>query len=150
MEPPILLSYTPLQPHLVPFKDLERCSYKFSFQHFLFLETTRILTRFEMSMLATRQGCNMAVLLAFWSDNSLLWETGLCIAESLAVSQAPPHRIPGEPPPSCKLQQPNYLQTLPNVILPWGAKSPSVEKHSSYGDFSQKDDFNPGVTETTF
>lgn len=119
-------SSTPPNPHLVPFKDLERYSCKFSLQHFSSKETTWILTSFETSMFATRQGFNTAGLLAFWSDGSLLWETVPCIAESLAASLTPPRHNPEDHHrPTTKIS-PDTAEC--SFALGWGTKSPSVEK----------------------
>lgn len=78
-------------------------------------------------MLAIGQGFNTAVLLTFWSDNSLWQASLLCTVEYLAASLASAHQISVGPPLPLKCNSHTYLQTLPNT--PSGKKSPIVDSH---------------------
>ena len=111
---------------------------------FLPKEMTWILTQFETPMLAIGQVFNTAVRLTFWSDNSLLQGTVLCIVEYLAVSVVSTHRTPVGPPPPPKI-------SADIAKCPLRSKtSPSVDSHCLGRFITKEDDFNPSFVEATF
>lgn len=123
-----------LRPHHAPLKYFERRSHKSSFQPFSFFskEMSRILARFQMSVLAMGQGFNMAVVVTFWSDVSecsLLQENVLRMVAYSAAALASAHQIRVGPPPPSKSERPNISRHCQMQFALREAKSPSVESH---------------------
>ena len=72
------------------FQSFCQFSYLLTFVEFV-MRSEYVFCDFKMILFDLYQGFSTSVLLTFWIDNSLLWETGLCIVGCFKASLASVH-----------------------------------------------------------